>query len=137
MYSGFREVWKGWRKNFYEVSDNYKLIRAILRMLLLFSLLVLPFAVLGYGMFLIPTNPFNLYLFAGIFMTGLLWLGVMLFYRAVSVSRLYGLLFPLAITIYIGIGVDSTVRGALGLGVPWKGRVYGKPVKTTVQSRIA
>jgi hypothetical protein len=88
-------------------------------------------------MLLIPRNPFNLYLFAGIFMVGLLWLGVMLFYRAVSVSRLYGLLFPLAVTIYIGIGFDSTVRGALGLGVPWKGRVYGKPVKTTVQSRIA
>jgi len=137
MYSGFREVWKGWRKNFYEVSDNHKLIRATLRMLLLFFFLVLPFAVLGYGMFLIPRNPFNLYVFAGIFMVGLLWLGVMLFYRAVSVSRLYGLLFPLAVIIYIGIGFDSTVRGALGLGVPWKGRVYGKPVKTTVQSRIA
>ena len=137
MYSGFREVWKGWRKNFYEVSDNHKLARAVLRMLLLFSFLVLPFAVLGYGMFLVPTNPFNLFLFAGIFMVGLLWLGVMLFYRAVSISRLYGLLFPLAIIIYIGIGLDSTVRGALGLGVPWKGRVYGKPLKTTVQNSLS
>jgi len=137
MYSGLREVWKGWRKNFYEVSDNHKLIRATLRMLLLFSFLVLPFAVLGYGMFLIPTNPFNLYLFAGIFMVGLLWLGVTLFYRAVSISRLYALLFPLAIIIYIGIGLDSTVRGALGLGVPWKGRVYGKPLKTTVQNSLS
>lgn len=137
MYSSLREVWRGWRKNFYEVSDNHKLTRAILRLLLLFSFLVLPFVVLGYGIFLLPSTPFNLYLFAGAFMSGLLWLGVLIFYRAVSVSRLYGLLFPLAIMIYIGIGLDSTIRGALGLGVPWKGRVYGRPIENPVGSRIA
>jgi chlorobactene glucosyltransferase len=137
MYSSLREVWRGWRKNFYEVSDNHKLTRAILRLLLLFSFLVLPFVVLGYGIFLLPSTPFNLYLFAGAFMSGLLWLGVLVFYRAVSVSRLYGLLFPLAIMIYIGIGLDSTIRGALGLGVPWKGRVYGRPIENPVGSRIA
>ncbi|HEY5620389.1 MAG TPA: glycosyltransferase family 2 protein [Candidatus Bathyarchaeia archaeon] len=137
MYSSLREVWRGWRKNFYEVSDNHKLTRAILRLLLLFSFLVLPFVVLGYGIFLLPSTPFNLYLFAGAFMSGLLWLGVLIFYRAVSVSRLYGLLFPLAIMIYIGIGLDSTIRGALGLGVPWKGRVYRRQIENPVGSRIA
>ncbi len=137
MYSSLREVWRGWRKNFYEVSDNHKLTRAVLRLLLLFSFLVLPFIVLGYGILLLPSRPLNLYLFAGAFMAGLLWLGVLIFYGAVNVSRLYGLLFPLAIMVYIGIGLDSTIRGALGLGVSWKGRVYGKAIQTSVASRIA
>lgn len=137
MYSGLREVWRGWRKNFYTVSGSHKLTRAVLRLALLFSLLVLPFVVLAYGVLLIPTKPLNLYLSAGAFMAGLLWLGVFIFYRAIETNRLYALLFPLAIMIYIGIGLDSTLRGALGLGFPWKGRVYGKASRPAVEAGIA
>ncbi len=137
MYSGLREVWRGWRKNFYTVSDSHKVVRAVLRLLLLISVLVLPFVVLGYGLFLLPSNPFNLYLFAGAFMAGLLWLGVLIFYRAVSISRMYALLFPLAIVVYICIGLDSTLRGALGLGFSWKGRIYGKPIETAVEAEMS
>ncbi len=137
MYSGLGEVWRGWRKNFYTVSDSHKLARAILRLLLLSSVLVLPFVVLAYGLFLLPTNPFNLHLFAGAFMAGLLWLGVLIFYRAISISRLYGLLFPLAIMVYIGIGLDSTLRGALGLGFSWKGRLYGRQMQAAVEAEMS
>ena len=136
MYSSLGEVWRGWRKNFYTVSESHKLTRAILRLALLFSCLVLPFLVFGYGLLQSPSAPLNIYLLAGGFMVVLLWLGIFMFNSAVGVSRLYGLLFPFAIMIYIGIGLDSTIRGALGLGFPWKGRVYGKPLDTSVEAKI-
>ena len=128
MYSSLPEIWRGWRKNFYSVSGNHPLFRATYRLLLLFTFLVLPFGVLGYGLYLAPTNPLNVYLAAGLFMAFFLWLGLIILDRSIRVNPVYALLLPLAITIYIGIGLDSTVRGALGMGFFWKGRVYGKPI---------
>jgi hypothetical protein len=54
-----------------------------------------------------------------------LWLGVIILDRSIRISPLYALLLPLAVLFYIGIGIDSTIRGALGMGFSWKGRVYG------------
>jgi hypothetical protein len=61
-------------------------------------------------------------------MATFLWLGLIILDRSIRVNPLYALLLPFAIMVYMGIGIDSTVRGALGLGFSWKGRVYGKPI---------
>jgi chlorobactene glucosyltransferase len=136
MYSSLPEIWRGWRKNFYSVSGNHPLFRAVYRLILLFTFLVLPFMVLGYGIYLAPGNPLNISLLTGVFMAVFLWLGVIILDRSIRVSPLYALLLPVAILVYIGIGVDSTVRGALGLGFSWKGRVYGKPISDQLETGI-
>jgi chlorobactene glucosyltransferase len=136
MYSSLPEIWRGWRKNFYSVSGNHPLFRAVYRLILLFAFLVLPFIVLGYGIYLAPGNPLNIYLLTGVFMAVFLWLGVIILDRSIQVSPLYALLLPVAILVYLGIGVDSTVRGALGLGFSWKGRVYGKPISDPLKTGV-
>jgi chlorobactene glucosyltransferase len=136
MYSSLPEIWRGWRKNFYSVSGNHPLFRAVYRLGLLFTFLVLPFIVLGYGIYLAPVNPLNIYLLTGAFMAVFLWLGLIILDRSIQVSPLYALLLPVAILVYIGIGIDSTVRGALGLGFSWKGRVYGKPISDPLKTGV-
>ena len=126
MYSSLPEIWLGWRKNFYSVSGNHPLFRAAYRLVLLFTFLVLPFVVLAYGIVLAPVMPLNVYLMTGAFMAFFLWLGPIILDRSIRVSPLYALLLPFAVLVYIGIGIDSTIRGALGMGFSWKGRVYGR-----------
>ncbi len=129
MYASLGEIWRGWRKNFYTVSQNHNLSRALLRLVLMFTFLVLPFFTFAYGLWVgyAARDPFNSYLLTGSFMSFFLWLGIIMLDRYIGVSPAYALLFPLAILLYMGIGADSTVRGALGLGFPWKGRVYKQP----------
>ncbi len=133
MYASLGEIWRGWRKNFYTVSEKHMLPRAVTRIFLMFTFLVLPFAVLGYGILLAAATPLNAYLVAGLFMSGLLWLGIVMLDNSIGVSPLYALMFPLAIMVYIFIGIDSTVRGSLGFGFSWKGRVYGKPIERQLE----
>src|SRR3989442_2159843 len=128
MYSSLPEIWRGWRKNFYSVSGNHPLFRATYRLALLFTFLVLPFVVLVYGVYLAPATPLNVYLLTGAFMAFFLWLGIIILDRSIRISPLYSLLLPFSILFYIGIGIDSTIRGALGMGFSWKGRIYGKPI---------
>ncbi len=109
------------------------LARAVTRIVLMFTFLVLPFVVLGYGVFLAIATPLNAYLIAGLFMSGLLWLGIVMLDNSIGVSSLYAFMFPLAILVYILIGIDSTVRGSLGFGFSWKGRVYGKPIERQLE----
>jgi len=137
MYASLAEIWRGWRKNFYTVSEKHMLSKAIVRIVLMLTFLVLPFAILGYGLFLIPTSPLNPYLIAGAFMAFLLWLGIVILDRSIRISPGYALLFPLAILVYVSIGIDSTVRGSLGFGFSWKGRVYGKPIERQLEPYAA
>jgi chlorobactene glucosyltransferase len=137
MYSSLPEIWRGWRKNFYSVSGNHPLFRAAYRLILLFTFLVLPFVVLGYGIYGAPVNPTNVYLVSGAFMAFFLWLGLIILDRSIRVSPLYALLLPIAVLFYIGIGIDSTVRGALGMGFSWKGRVYGKPITGELKRTVS
>ena len=136
MYSSLPEIWRGWRKNFYSVSGNHPLFRATYRLLLLFTFLVLPYAVFGYGLYLVPINPLNIFLVTGAFMAFFLWLGLIILDRSIKVNPIYALLLPIAITLYIGIGLDSTIRGALGMGFSWKGRVYGKPITGQLDTAV-
>lgn len=136
MYSSLPEIWRGWRKNFYSVSGNHPLFRATYRLVLLFTFLVLPFVVLGYGVFLSTVNLLNVYLLTGAFMAFFLWLGLIILDRSIGVSPVYALLLPIAMTLYIGIGLDSTIRGALGMGFAWKGRVYGKPITDPIEASL-
>jgi chlorobactene glucosyltransferase len=136
MYSNLPEIWRGWRKNFYSVSGNHPLFRATYRLVLLFAFLVLPFVVLGYGVYQASASPLNVYLLTGAFMAFFLWLGIIILDRSIGVSPLYALLLPLAVLFYIGIGIDSTVRGALGMGFSWKGRVYGKPITGQLEAPV-
>ncbi len=134
MYSSLPEIWRGWRKNFYSVSGNHPLFRAIYRLILLFTFLVLPFIVLGYGVYLAPVIPLNIYLVTGAFMAAFLWLGLIILDRSIRVNPLYALLLPFAILVYMGIGIDSTARGALGIGFSWKGRIYGKAITGSLKA---
>jgi len=125
MYSSLREIWIGWRKNFYTVSENHRLLRAIQRFLFLFIFFILPFIILAQGILLATFQPLNPFLLAGGFMCFWLWLGMLIFYKqGARLNPAYGLLLPLAVAVYMAIGVDSTIRGALGKGLSWKGRVY-------------
>ena len=134
MYSSLGEIWRGWRKNFYTVSEKYMVWKATTRIVLMLTFLVLPFAILTYGVIIAPMNPLNPFLISGAFMSFLLWLGIIILDRSISTPFAYALLFPIAILIYIGIGIDSTVRGSLGYGFSWKGRVYGKPTERQLDS---
>jgi chlorobactene glucosyltransferase len=136
MYSSFPEIWRGWRKNFYSVSGNHPLFRASYRLLLLFTFLVVPFVVLAYGIYTAPATLFNVYLLTGAFMAFFLWLGLIILDRSIRVSPLYALLLPFAVLVYIGIGIDSTLRGVLGMGFSWKGRVYGKPITGQLEATV-
>jgi chlorobactene glucosyltransferase len=136
MYSSLHEIWRGWRKNFYSVSGNHPLFRATYRLVLLFTFLVLPFVVLGYGIYLALAAPLNVYIITGAFMAFFLWLGLIILDRSIGVNPLYALLLPFAVLVYIGIGIDSTVRGALGMGFSWKGRVYGKPITGQLKATV-
>jgi chlorobactene glucosyltransferase len=133
MYTSLVEIWRGWRKNFYTVSEKHMIWKAAARIVLMFIFLVLPFAVLAYGLSLALTNPFNPFLISGAFMSFLLWLGIIILDRSIEISSAYALLFPIAILIYVGIGIDSTVRGSLGYGFSWKGRVYGRPIERQLE----
>ncbi len=133
MYASLAEIWRGWRKNFYTVSEKHMLRKALTRIILMFTFLVLPFIVLIYGIILAPTNPLNPYLIAGAFMSFLLWLGMIILDRSIDVPSTYALLFPVAIFVYIVIGIDSTIRGSLGYGFSWKGRTYGRPTERQLE----
>jgi chlorobactene glucosyltransferase len=133
MYAGLAEIWRGWRKNFYTVSEKHMLMKALTRIILMFTFLVLPFAVLVYGIILAPTDLLNSYLIAGAFMSFLLWLGIIILDRSINVRSTYALLFPVAILVYIAIGVDSTLRGSLGYGFSWKGRTYGRQTERQLE----
>jgi chlorobactene glucosyltransferase len=137
MYSSLGEIWRGWRKNFYTIAGSRASIRSILRLLLIFDLFVLPYIILGWGIFLAFAMPLNIFLATGVFMVTLLWLGIIVLDRSVGVGLGYALLLPLAILVYIGIGIDSTIRGIFGLGFTWKGRVYGREVAQQVPAQIA
>lgn len=137
MYSSLHEIWRGWRKNFYSVSGNHPLFRATYRLVLLFTFLVLPYAVLAYGLYEIPGNPLNVYLLTGVFMAFFLWLGLIILDRSIGVNPVYALLLPFAIILYIGIGLDSTLRGVLGMGFSWKGRTYGKPLTGQLDATVS
>jgi chlorobactene glucosyltransferase len=136
MYDSISSIWRGWRKNFYTVSEKRMFWKALTRNVLMFVFLFLPFVILAYGISQAIWDPFNPYLLAGGFMAFWLWLGIIVLDRSIGVNPVYGLLFPFAILIYVGIGIDSTVRGALGLGFQWKGRVYGKPIERELESSI-
>ena len=135
MYSSLGEIWRGWRKNFYTVSEKYMVWKAATKIILMLTFLVLPFAILTYGVIIAPTNPLNPFLISGAFMSFLLWLGIIILDRSINIPVGYALLFPIAIIIYIGIGIDSTVRGSLGYGFSWKGRVYGKPTERQLDTQ--
>lgn len=133
MYDSLAEIWRGWRKNFYAVSEKNMFGKATLRMILMFTFLVLPFIVLCYGLLIVGTAPLNPYLLSGAFMSFLLWLGIIILDRSINISPAYALLFPIAILVYIGIGIDSTIRGSLGYGFSWKGRTYGKAIERQLE----
>src|SRR5207245_11371727 len=97
----------------------------------------LPFFVLGYGIYLAPATPLNVYLITGAFMAFFLWLGLIILDRSVRVSPLYALLLPFAVLVYIGIGIDSTVRGALGMGFSWQGRLCGEIITGMLKSHFS
>src|SRR5215472_793370 len=48
MYQNLGEIWRGWRKNFYTVDEKRMLWKALTRIVLMFTFLVLPFAILLY-----------------------------------------------------------------------------------------
>ena len=133
MYSSLGEIWRGWRKNFYTVSEKHMLWRALTRIVLMLTFLVLPFAILSYGIISAPANILNPYLISGAFMSFLLWLGIVMLDRSIDVPAGYALLFPIAILVYVCIGIDSTLRGSLGFGFSWKGRTYGKPTGESIE----
>src|SRR5437667_7294005 len=56
-YESLAEIWRGWRKNFYTVSERHMLRKALTRIVLMLTFLVLPFAVLVYVLTLASNKP--------------------------------------------------------------------------------
>src|SRR5437879_11199097 len=109
MYSSLREIWLGWRKNFYTVSENHRLLKALQRFLFLFVFFILPFIILTQGILLAPSQPVNLFLLTGPFISFWLWLGLLIFYKkGARLKQAYGLLLPHTLAFSMGMGFRST-----------------------------
>ena len=132
MYSSFREIWEGLRKNNF-AAFRYSVLRSlgVAAGVLLTNLL--PLVCLAYGAShwaagrQWPSGSAGLILALSLAQYGLSALlhGVLVsFYR---IGWGYALLAPLGAIVYTAISLDSMLRTLLGKGVSWKLRHYGKP----------
>jgi chlorobactene glucosyltransferase len=137
MYSSFREVWEGLRKNAF-AGHRFNLAKAVAAIGGYLLCNTLPLAVLCWFCFrwlsgggkAIGAEVTAVTLAAAeCFLIGLIHLPVFLY---LDIGAGFSLLAPLAGTLYAAITLDSVFRTLFGQGVSWKSRRYGKagPVAT-------
>lgn len=132
MYESFRETWEGLRKSAF-AGHRFNLAKAIAACGGYLLCNTLPLGVLawfavrwfaGGGEAVGPEATAVTLAAAEYFLIGLLHLPVLLY---LNIGAGFGLLAPLAATLYAFITLESVARTLGGGGVSWKARQYGKP----------
>lgn len=135
MYESFSEVWEGLRKNAF-AGHRFNIVKALAAAGGYLLCNALPLGVLawfgvrwlsGGGKAVGPEVTAVTLAAAEYFLVGLLHMPVL---RYLYIGAGYGLLSPLAATLYAVITVESMLRTLAGGGVSWKARQYGKPKET-------
>ncbi|MFQ5911533.1 MAG: glycosyltransferase [Thermoplasmata archaeon] len=123
MYSNLRDLWEGWVKNSFAVMGD-KLTRAVSGIFSVFIFLLLPYLLLFAGIFSFPSEGLNPLLLWGGLMSLIVYGRIGGVYVGVKADLKYLPLFPMSVTLYLIILLESAARGLLGMEVAWKGRRY-------------
>ncbi len=132
MYSNFREIWEGLRKNAF-AAHRFSVARTLgwCSLALLTNLVPLLGLAWGATSWLqgreAVAGPLGVIVglsLAQYALSASLHAPLVSFYR---IRLGYALLAPWAALLYVGIAMDSMLRTLLGKGVSWKLRQYGKP----------
>lgn len=128
MYTGFGEIWRGWRKNIY-AGLSYRPHIAFFVVAFVWVTAVIP-PIAALTCLAIHRGPTT----EGVFIVASTATALMLLYRVYSArifEQPWGLFWthPLGAVLVSGIFLDSALRGLFGRTVDWKGRAYtaGKP----------
>ncbi|MEE2787653.1 MAG: glycosyltransferase [Myxococcota bacterium] len=136
MYTGFRQIWDGWSKNLFPALE-YKISATIIIAAGVFCISVLPFLLLFKNLWAYwigaPFEPTFLMIEAAL-------CGVILITDAIGHYKegyrwTYAWSLPLAMTLVIGMFVNSAWRIVSGRGTAWKGRIVS--TRSTQHDRTA
>lgn len=126
MYRNLREVWMGFAKNLFPGLD-FRRARVVRSTALLVATLVVPFLLLGLGVFQWAASGILVPLLAGGVSASAVWARLAAAYRRLGSPWTYALLAPFTGLLMVALLLDSARRYLRGEGVAWKGRVYGIP----------
>ncbi len=114
MHQNFSELWESWSKNFFAFT-NHRPLKASLILLYITVFYLLPAAVFILSL--------GTSIWAGV--AYIIGLGKMAaVYKGLRSKARFSPLYPIAALVYFLAGLTSTLRGILGFGAHWKGRVY-------------
>ena len=124
MYTGFGEIWRGWRKNIYAGLQYRPHVAFVVVAFVWITAVIPPLAALARGMTLGDRGPHDPLLATAAAAT-LLMFGYRV-YSARIFEQPWALFWthPLGAILVSGIFLDSALRGLFGRTVDWKGRAY-------------
>ena len=134
MYTNFRGIWEGLRKNAF-AAHRFSVVRMAAFLAGAWLTALLPLGALAYSTFLLLAAGgasgvgLNVWLIFAMSLAqcGLsVWLHFLLI-TYWGIPRGYALLAPFGSVVYTAIALDSMIRTLFGTGVSWKLRQYGKP----------
>ncbi|MCJ2531517.1 MAG: glycosyltransferase [Candidatus Thermoplasmatota archaeon] len=128
MYTSLAAIWQGFTKNAFPGLD-FQVRRIALNTAGLFFGMLLPLLLLSAGLVLFLLQVPTLVLRVGVGLMDLIWMRVALAYAFMKVPVAYAFLAPVATVVVMGILIDSARRHLRKGGVPWKGRMYGMPLR--------
>jgi chlorobactene glucosyltransferase len=131
MYTGFWDVWQGFRKNAF-VGSRTPFLLVPLFVVASLWLGVFPFLQVPYALvrWLRGDKSAKKLLGYSLFQVLLTVTGRRRFDRQLGVPAVYAWTSPLSNLVFMGILVDSMVRSLSGQGVSWKGRNYAGAAKS-------
>ena len=138
MYTNFRGIWEGLRKNAF-AAHRFSIVRMAAFLAGTWLTALLPLGALAYSTFLLlaaggaPGVGLNVWLIFAMSLAqcGLsVWLHFLLI-TYWGIPRGYALLAPFGSVVYTAIALDSMIRTLFGTGVSWKLRRYKRPFPET------
>ena len=140
MYTNFREIWEGLRKNAF-AAHRFSVVRMAAFLAGAWLTALLPLGALAYTGFLLltaggefpPGDELSVRLIFAMSLAqcGLsVWLHFLLI-TYWGIPRGYALLAPFGSVVYTAIALDSMIRTLFGTGVSWKLRRYKRPFPET------
>jgi chlorobactene glucosyltransferase len=127
MYSGFKQLWNGWSRNFY-VGLNRNAGLAVAAVFGISLFFILPWLMIPISLGWLLAKGWSL----SVFTMMLLWTGVCLaaltarwaLHTFYDIDTSHALLQPLGALVTIGMVLNSTWKGIMGKNVPWRDRGY-------------
>jgi len=120
MYHSFASCWKGWKRIFIHLSKRNPL-RLLISSLALFGFGLLPFVLL-LATFLLNTSAALCFLAFGV--VGLAILGRGILNKLSRLPRWPALLYPISVSLVLGILVNSFWESLIGKQTEWRGQKY-------------